>query len=192
MFSTNGERRAVGGIVRSRAEPLAVRWLGKVRGSWSGLAIVARVGSRPCTDAGLPRGQGVSLWPNRRGLTRPSTIGCSVRRRGLAMTDLSHIRYRGLVDKVMSAEEAAALIEPGSNVGMSGFTGAGYPKAVPAALARRITEASARGEHFKVGVWTGASTAPELDGALASVEGIDLRMPYNPTRSAGPRSMPGG
>jgi succinyl-CoA:acetate CoA-transferase len=51
------------------------------------------------------------------------------------MTDLSHIRYRGLADKVMSAEEAAALIEPGSNVGMSGFTGAGYPKAVPTALA---------------------------------------------------------
>ena len=94
------------------------------------------------------------------------------------MTDLSHIRYRGLADKVMSAEEAAALIEPGSNVGMSGFTGAGYPKAVPTALARRITEASARGERFRVGVWTGASTAPELDGALASVDGIDLRMPY--------------
>src|SRR6476646_117942 len=94
------------------------------------------------------------------------------------MTDLSHIRHGALADKVMSAEEAAGLIEPGSNVGMSGFTGAGYPKAVPTALARRITEASARGEHFKVGVWTGASTAPELDGALASVDGIDLRMPY--------------
>ena len=38
------------------------------------------------------------------------------------MTDLSHIRHRGLADKVMSAEEAAALTEPGSNVGMSGFT----------------------------------------------------------------------
>src|SRR6185295_10484265 len=38
--------------------------------------------------------------------------------------------------------------------------------------------ATARGERFQVGVWTGASTAPELDGALASVDGIDLRMPY--------------
>ena len=28
------------------------------------------------------------------------------------MTDLSHIRHRGLAEKVMSAEEAAALIEP--------------------------------------------------------------------------------
>lgn len=36
----------------------------------------------------------------------------------------------------MSADEAAALIRHGDNVGMSGFTGAGYPKVVPAALAR--------------------------------------------------------
>ena len=78
----------------------------------------------------------------------------------------------------MSAQEAAAFIPAGSNVGMSGFTGAGHPKAVPAALAARIREARARGEHFAVSVWTGASTAPDLDGALAEVEGIDLRMPY--------------
>ncbi|MDO6804349.1 hypothetical protein Q4595_18015, partial [Wenyingzhuangia sp. 1_MG-2023] len=38
----------------------------------------------------------------------------------------------------MSAEDAAALIPAGSTVGMSGFTGAGYPKAIPAALADRI------------------------------------------------------
>jgi succinyl-CoA:acetate CoA-transferase len=78
----------------------------------------------------------------------------------------------------MSAEEAAALISHGSTIGMSGFTGSGYPKAVPAALARRITEANTRGEQFTVSVWTGASTGPELDGVLASVDGIELRMPY--------------
>ena len=92
--------------------------------------------------------------------------------------DLSRLRCQAFADRVMSAEEAAASIEPGANVGMSGFTGAGYPKAVPAALVDRITQAKARGERFTVSVWTGASTAPELDGALAAVEGIDLRMPY--------------
>ena len=61
---------------------------------------------------------------------------------------------------------------------MSGFTGAGYPKAVPGALVDRMSEAKSRGERFAVSVWTGASTAPELDGALAEVEGVDLRMPY--------------
>ncbi len=81
-------------------------------------------------------------------------------------------------DKIRSAEEAASLIRSGMNVGMSGFTGAGYPKAVPAALAKRINDANAAGERFKIGVWTGASTAPELDGALAKVDGIELRLPY--------------
>jgi len=78
----------------------------------------------------------------------------------------------------MSAEQAAAFIRPGENVGMSGFTGAGYPKAVPGALVDRVTDATVRGERFAISVWTGASTAPELDGALAAVDGIDLRMPY--------------
>ena len=94
------------------------------------------------------------------------------------MTDLSRLRCKAFADKVMSAQEAAAFIPAGANVGMSGFTGAGYPKAVPAALVRRTSEAKARGERYAVNVWTGASTAPELDGALAEVEGIDLRMPY--------------
>jgi succinyl-CoA:acetate CoA-transferase len=94
------------------------------------------------------------------------------------MTDRSRVRCEALADAVMSAEQAATFIAPGDHVGMSGFTGAGYPKAVPAALVRRVTDATARGDGFTVSVWTGASTAPELDGALAAVDGIDLRMPY--------------
>jgi succinyl-CoA:acetate CoA-transferase len=78
----------------------------------------------------------------------------------------------------MSAHAAADLIAAGDNVGMSGFTGAGYPKAVPGALADRVRTAAERGDPFAVSVWTGASTAPDLDGALAAVNGIDLRMPY--------------
>ena len=94
------------------------------------------------------------------------------------MADESRIKCTALLGKVMAAQEAAALIMPGANIGLSGFTGAGYPKAVPAALVDRISEATARGDSFKVGVWTGASTAPELDGALAAVDGVELRMPY--------------
>ncbi len=78
----------------------------------------------------------------------------------------------------MSGEEAAALIQPGWQIGMSGFTGSGYPKAVPMALARRITDAHLRGQRFKVNVFTGASTGPELDGALAMVGGMQMRLPY--------------
>ena len=79
----------------------------------------------------------------------------------------------------MSAEAAAAMIAPGSTVGMSGFTGSGYPKAVPLALAARIEAAHAAGQAFQVRVWTGASTGPELDGALARANGVEFRLPYN-------------
>ncbi|WP_298432339.1 acetyl-CoA hydrolase/transferase family protein [Ottowia sp.] len=88
------------------------------------------------------------------------------------------IAHPGLRQKIVSAEAAAAMVQPGWNVGMSGFTGAGYPKAVPLALARRIEATHASGQDFRIGLWTGASTAPELDGALAKVDGIDLRLPY--------------
>lgn len=92
---------------------------------------------------------------------------------------MSRIRSTAHRRKVMSAEEAAALIAPGSTIGLSGFTGSGYPKAVPLALADRIERVHAQGDPFKVKVWTGASTGPELDGALAKADGIEFRLPYN-------------
>jgi succinyl-CoA:acetate CoA-transferase len=81
-----------------------------------------------------------------------------------------------LRERIMSAREAAALIPFGSTIGMSGFTGAGYPKAIPLALAERISAAHEAGEHPTINVWTGASTAPELDGVLA--DAMEQRLPY--------------
>ena len=88
------------------------------------------------------------------------------------------VQNAALAARVMGAEDAAALIQPGAQIGMSGFTGSGYPKAVPMALARRITNAHLSGHPFKVNVFTGASTGPELDGALAMVGGVQMRLPY--------------
>src|SRR5690606_6261618 len=64
------------------------------------------------------------------------------------------IAHAGLASRLMSAEQAAALIQPGMAVGMSGFTGAGYPKAVPKALASRIEAAHGRGEQFAIRILT--------------------------------------
>lgn len=95
------------------------------------------------------------------------------------MSDTSRILCPVLSQRIMSAEEAAELIPAGANVGMSGFTGAGYPKAVPGALAERIRRLNAENEKpFRISVWTGASTAPELDGVLAEVDGIEMRLPF--------------
>ncbi len=94
------------------------------------------------------------------------------------MATHDRIRHAGLARKVVPAAAAAEFIRPGDTVGVSGFTGSGHPKAVPEALARRIGAAHAAGTPFRVDVWTGASTAPELDGVLAAADGVDLRLPY--------------
>ena len=50
------------------------------------------------------------------------------------------IHNEALRSKIMSASDAAALVKNGWNVGFSGFTGAGYPKDFPEALAGREVE----------------------------------------------------
>ena len=83
------------------------------------------------------------------------------------------VRNKALHAKIVTAEEAAAIIKPGMNIGASGFTPAGYPKAVPLALAERMKQ-----EPFTINLWTGASVGQELDGAMAQVNGIAKRLPY--------------
>ncbi|MGX5733539.1 acetyl-CoA hydrolase/transferase family protein [Bosea thiooxidans] len=92
---------------------------------------------------------------------------------------MTRIANAALRAKIMGAEAAAGLISSGMTLGLSGFTGSGYPKAVPLALAARIEAAHAASEPFRVRIWTGASTGPELDGALAKADGIEFRLPYN-------------
>lgn len=89
------------------------------------------------------------------------------------------IRNVALRSKVCPAEVAAAFIRPGAVVGTSGFTGAGYPKAVPEALAGLMEQAHARGEDYRISLITGASTGPQLDGVLAKVNGVSFRSPFN-------------
>lgn len=90
------------------------------------------------------------------------------------MIDISdRIRNEDLKSKIVSAEEVANWIKPGMTIACSGFTASAYPKAVPLALAERMKK-----DPFQVNIWTGASTGPELDDALAAVHGIKGRLPY--------------
>ncbi|MDR1089796.1 MAG: acetyl-CoA hydrolase, partial [Prevotella sp.] len=84
--------------------------------------------------------------------------------------------------KFMTAEEAAALINHNDNIGFSGFTAAGCPKVVPAALAKRAEEEHAKGNPFKVGMFTGASTGDSIDGNLARVHAVKFRTPYQSSK----------
>lgn len=78
----------------------------------------------------------------------------------------------------ISAEEAAALVKNDDNVGFSGFTHAGCPKVVPVEIAKRAEAEHAKGNPFKIGIFTGASTGDSIDGALARAKAIKFRTPY--------------
>lgn len=88
------------------------------------------------------------------------------------------IANAALAAKVMSADEAAQFVNHGDKVGMSGFTGAGYPKALPTAIANRAKEVHEKGSEYTIDLFTGASTAPDCDGVLAEADAIRYRMPY--------------
>jgi propionyl-CoA:succinyl-CoA transferase len=79
---------------------------------------------------------------------------------------------------LLTADEAAALIQHGQTVGFSGFTPAGAPKAIPPALAKRAISEHEAGREFQIGVLTGASTGKSVDGALAQADAISFRTPY--------------
>lgn len=83
------------------------------------------------------------------------------------------LRAPGLIDKLMSADEAASLIRDGMVVAFSGFTRAGEAKAVPFALIRR-----ARREAFRISLMTGASLGNEIDGELSALDVTQRRMPF--------------
>ena len=80
--------------------------------------------------------------------------------------------------KRITAEEAAMFVKNDDNVGFSGFTPAGCPKTVPAAIAKRAEEEHQKGNPFKIGIYTGASTGDNIDGALARAKAIKFRTPY--------------
>ncbi|HHX32452.1 MAG TPA: succinate CoA transferase [Bacteroidales bacterium] len=80
--------------------------------------------------------------------------------------------------KFISAEEAASLVKDNDNVGFSGFTHAGCPKVVPVAIAAKAKEEHAKGNPFKIGVFTGASTGDSIDGELTRAKAIKMRTPY--------------
>ena len=83
------------------------------------------------------------------------------------------IRLANVDGKIKTPEEAAALIESGMIVGVSGFT-SGYPKIVPQALVKRCETQGP----VPITLWAGASLGPEIDGEFARAGCIKKRLPY--------------
>ncbi len=89
----------------------------------------------------------------------------------------SRVRRKSLLEKVMSPEQTLQFFKPGMNLGWSGFTPAGYPKAVPIALADHVEKNNLQGK-MKFNLFVGASAGAETEDRWASLDMIDRRWPY--------------
>lgn len=83
------------------------------------------------------------------------------------------IQNTSLLDKVITAKDAAMFFKHGMVVGSSGFTRAGDSKAILHALAERGKEAE-----LKITLITGASLGHDTDGLLADNNRLAKRMPF--------------
>ena len=72
----------------------------------------------------------------------------------------------------LTAAEAASLVKDGDNIGLSGFTPAGTPKAVTAEIAKIAHAEHEAGRPYKIGIFTGASTGQSCDGGLSMEKAI--------------------
>lgn len=88
------------------------------------------------------------------------------------------IRKSSLLKLLTTPEQAAAIIDDGMNVAMSGYSAAGYPKAVVDALIDR----KQNGEDLSLNIITGANV-PWIDEKLGSSKMISRRIPMCASRT---------
>lgn len=85
---------------------------------------------------------------------------------------------------VITADEAALYIKNGDNVGVSGFTAVGCPKAIGGAIAKKAEAEHAAGRQFQIGLFTGASSGESLDGVLSKANAVSFRTPYQSNKDS--------
>ncbi|KAL1927821.1 hypothetical protein VTP01DRAFT_3642 [Rhizomucor pusillus] len=94
----------------------------------------------------------------------------------------SRVRRPQYWDKVVKAEDTIHLFKPGQYMGWSGFTGVGYPKMIPTALADHVEKNNLQGK-LKFNLFVGASTGAETEDRWASLDMIDRRYPHQVGRN---------
>ncbi|BAV06093.1 acetyl-CoA hydrolase/succinyl-CoA:acetate CoA-transferase [Filimonas lacunae] len=83
------------------------------------------------------------------------------------------IKHPSLLDKIITAPQAAAYIQNNTVVGSSGFTQSGDSKAVLPALAERAAT-----DPLQITLITGASLGHGTDGLLANAHVLKRRLPF--------------
>ncbi|KAG0173241.1 acetyl-CoA hydrolase [Apophysomyces sp. BC1015] len=94
----------------------------------------------------------------------------------------ARVRRPQLLDKLMSAEDTLQFFKTGQYMGWSGFTGVGYPKMIPTALADHVEKNGLQGK-LKFNLFVGASTGAETEDRWAVLDMIDRRYPHQVGRN---------
>ncbi|PPQ71853.1 hypothetical protein CVT26_007012 [Gymnopilus dilepis] len=90
---------------------------------------------------------------------------------------MERVRRPTMLSKLTSAEELAPLFK----IGWSGFTGVGYPKTVPTAIANHIESNNLQADPStkkKFNLFVGASVGPEVEDRWARLDMIARRYPH--------------
>ncbi|ORX62843.1 acetyl-CoA hydrolase [Hesseltinella vesiculosa] len=94
----------------------------------------------------------------------------------------SRVRRPSYLNKVMSAEDTLPFFKNGQYLGWSGFTGVGYPKMIPIALADHVEKNNLQGK-MRFNLFVGASSGAETEDRWAALDMIDRRYPHQVGRN---------
>ncbi|KAI5305970.1 hypothetical protein KEM56_002701 [Ascosphaera pollenicola] len=89
----------------------------------------------------------------------------------------SRVRHPTLLNKLRKPEELIDLFPHNAYVGWSGFTGVGYPKMVPTALADYVEKNNLQGKR-KYNLFVGASAGADTENRWAQLNMIERRSPH--------------
>ncbi|KAF2472895.1 nagb/rpia/CoA transferase-like protein [Lindgomyces ingoldianus] len=89
----------------------------------------------------------------------------------------SRVRRPSYLKKLAKAEDLIDMFPHGSYIGWSGFTGVGYPKMIPNALADHVEKNGLQGQ-LKYNLFVGASSGAETENRWARLNMIERRSPH--------------
>ncbi|KAJ9410016.1 hypothetical protein DTO045G8_2009 [Paecilomyces variotii] len=89
----------------------------------------------------------------------------------------SRVKRASFLNKLAKPEDLIDLFPNGTYIGWSGFTGVGYPKKVPTALADHVEKNNLQGQ-LKYNLFVGASSGAETENRWAKLNMIERRSPH--------------
>ncbi|KIY43787.1 acyl-CoA carboxylate CoA-transferase [Fistulina hepatica ATCC 64428] len=94
---------------------------------------------------------------------------------------ISRVKRASFLKKLAKPEDLAPLFKSGDYVGFSGFTGVGYPKVVPTAIADRVERLGLQSDDStktRFNLFVGASCGAEVENRWAKNDMIARRYPH--------------